>query len=69
MPRKLECECGYVAEGQDDELVVMAQDHARAVHRIELDRKRILRLATSIAPDTAAETPDLGCLPTDQSAR
>jgi hypothetical protein len=53
MLRRLECECGFAAEGGDDELVVTIQHHAREVHHLELDRARILRLATCSSPDSA----------------
>ena len=44
--RTLECECGYVAHGEDDdELVADAQAHAQAVHGMTLSAELIVVLA------------------------
>ena len=40
---RLECGCGYVADGtSEDEFVVAAQTHARAAHGISLTGQQIL---------------------------
>lgn len=44
--RKLECDCGYVAHGDDDnDLVAAVQAHARRVHGMELPSELVLMLA------------------------
>jgi len=48
MVKVLECECGFVARGEDDaELVVAAQVHARKSHGMELPAHLILSRATA----------------------
>lgn len=43
---RLECGCGYVAEGTtEDDVVVAAQSHARGAHRIDLTAQQILAVA------------------------
>jgi len=43
---ELECDCGFVAHGgDDDELVVAAQAHARETHGMCLPAELILTLA------------------------
>lgn len=57
--RGLECDCGYVAHGEDDdELVAAVQAHARDVHGMKLPAELILTLAVTngapfrpVAPD------------------
>jgi hypothetical protein len=44
--RELECDCGYLAHGDDDdELVAVVQAHARNVHGMELSAELVLTLA------------------------
>jgi len=44
----LECDCGYVAHGDDDdELVAAVQSHARDVHGMKLPAELILTLAVT----------------------
>jgi len=46
--RKLACDCGYVAHGDDDdELVSAVQSHARAAHGMRLPPELILTLITA----------------------
>jgi predicted small metal-binding protein len=46
--RKLDCDCGYVASGEDDdELVVAVQAHASAVHGMTLSAELVLDLLGS----------------------
>ena len=43
---RLECDCGFMAEGvSDDDLVVAAQVHARVAHRMHLTAPQILAVA------------------------
>ncbi len=43
---RLECGCGYVAEGAtEDDFVVAAQAHALGAHRIDLTPQQILAVA------------------------
>ena len=43
--KKLECPCGTVVRADDDdELVRLAQTHAREVHEIELTREQALEM-------------------------
>jgi predicted small metal-binding protein len=42
----IRCDCGYVARGDnDDELVQVAQRHARDAHGIELTPEQVLSMA------------------------
>lgn len=46
MARLLECPCGTVVRADDtDELVTLAQDHAREVHQMNLTREQALEMA------------------------
>jgi predicted small metal-binding protein len=46
MARKvIRCYCGYVVEGEDDELVTAVQGHVRDVHRMEYTREEVLAMA------------------------
>jgi predicted small metal-binding protein len=46
MAKIINCDCGYVARGEtDDELVQVAQRHAREVHDMELTAEQALSLA------------------------
>jgi predicted small metal-binding protein len=46
MSRIINCDCGFVARGEsDDELVAVAQRHAKEVHDMELTREQVLSLA------------------------
>jgi uncharacterized protein DUF1059 len=48
MAKVLECDCGYVARGEDDgELVAAAQAHARKSHGMELPARLILSRAST----------------------
>ena len=44
--KTIQCPCGYVLRGRDDEEVVRAaQEHAREVHEMELTREQALAMA------------------------
>ena len=44
--RRLECDCGYVAVGEDDdEFVAAVQFHAREAHGMKLSAELVLDLA------------------------
>jgi len=46
MKKVIQCPCGSVIEGGDDEEVVKkAQDHARTTHNMELSREQALSMA------------------------
>jgi predicted small metal-binding protein len=46
MRKTLRCECGFEAEGSDDEsLVASAKAHAQQAHNVELGAEQILSLA------------------------
>jgi predicted small metal-binding protein len=46
MTKRIQCPCGSVIEGRDDEDVVLkAQEHARDVHQMELTREQALAMA------------------------
>ena len=46
--RGLECDCGYVAHGEDDDdLVAAVQAHARDVHGMKLPAELVLTLASA----------------------
>jgi predicted small metal-binding protein len=49
MKKVIQCPCGSVIEGQDDEDVVKkAQDHAKAVHGMDLSREQALSMARPV---------------------
>jgi hypothetical protein len=60
MAKVLECDCGYVARGEDDgELVAAAQDHARKSHGMELPAQLVLsRAKTASRRSTGASAGD-----------
>ena len=46
MAKVFTCECGVVLKGRDDDdLVRLAQRHARDVHKIEITRDQVLAMA------------------------
>lgn len=46
MKKIIQCTCGSVIEGQDnDEVVKKAQEHARVTHGMELSREQALAMA------------------------
>jgi predicted small metal-binding protein len=46
MAKRIQCDCGYVARGEtDEELVAVAQKHAREVHGMEITREQVLAMA------------------------
>lgn len=46
MKKVIQCPCGSVLEGADDEEVVRkAQEHAKQVHQMELTRDQALAMA------------------------
>jgi predicted small metal-binding protein len=46
MTKIIQCPCGVVIEGRDDEDVVkQAQEHARQVHQMDLTREQALAMA------------------------
>ncbi|HYZ93231.1 MAG TPA: DUF1059 domain-containing protein [Actinomycetota bacterium] len=45
----INCECGFVVRGADeDELVVNAQQHTRADHGMEITREQALAVAETV---------------------
>ena len=47
-PRRLACDCGYMAQGEDDDALVTAvQAHAGGVHGMTLPAELILNLAAN----------------------
>lgn len=46
MTKMIRCDCGYVAQGDSDEqLVSVAQRHAREVHAMDLTPQQVLAMA------------------------
>lgn len=46
MAKVINCDCGHVVRGEnDEELVVNAQKHAREVHGMEITRDQVLAIA------------------------
>ena len=46
MEKVINCPCGYVLKGaNDDEVVKKAQEHATSVHAMELTREQVLEMA------------------------
>jgi predicted small metal-binding protein len=46
MKKVIQCPCGVVIEGRDDEdVVAQAQEHARQVHQMTLSREQALAMA------------------------
>jgi predicted small metal-binding protein len=59
--RVLECECGYVARGDDDaQLVADVQSHARQCHDMDVPPELILRMARPAAEQSRVEVVDDG---------
>ena len=61
MPRsrhghRLACECGFVVEGDEDEVVEVAHGHARRVHGIELADGIVRALARPLQGDLRPHT-------------
>ena len=47
MAKVINCDCGFVVRGaDDDELVANAQSHAREAHGIDLTREQALAIAS-----------------------
>ena len=58
MAKVLECDCGYVARGDDDsELVAAAQAHARKSHGMDLPARLILSRAGTARATSANGAP------------
>ena len=63
MAIELRCECGFLATGTDEAAFVgAAQDHARAVHQIEVPAETLLARATITRPPEVA-SPDANASP------
>jgi predicted small metal-binding protein len=46
MKKIIQCPCGSVIEGKDDEEVVQkAQDHAKSTHNMDLSKEQALAMA------------------------
>ncbi|HJU74571.1 MAG TPA: DUF1059 domain-containing protein [Gemmatimonadaceae bacterium] len=46
MQKVINCPCGYVVKGaNDDEVVARAQEHAKQVHQMDLSREQALAMA------------------------
>jgi predicted small metal-binding protein len=43
--RAVRCDCGWQAEGDDDELVAAVQEHGRTVHNMGVTREQALAMA------------------------
>jgi predicted small metal-binding protein len=41
----IRCYCGYVVEGDDEQLVTAVQAHVREAHRMEYTREEVLAIA------------------------
>ncbi|MGQ0538964.1 MAG: DUF1059 domain-containing protein [Gemmatimonadaceae bacterium] len=45
----MNCPCGFIVKGAtDDELVARAQEHAKAVHQMDLTRDQALAMAKPV---------------------
>lgn len=46
MAKKVQCDCGFVAREDDEDLLVkVVQEHAKSVHNMDLTREQILAMA------------------------
>lgn len=46
MKKIINCPCGYILEGENDEVVVKkAQEHAKSAHGMELTQEQALAMA------------------------
>jgi len=62
--RKLECDCGYMALGEDDdELVAAVQSHAYQAHGMKLSAELVLDLADTQNATMVATVADRGTVP------
>jgi predicted small metal-binding protein len=41
----VQCECGFVARGTEEELVPVVQRHGREAHNMEATREQVLAMA------------------------
>ena len=50
MARKLvsRCFCGFVAEGEEEELVISLTSHASNVHQMTVTREQVLAMAVPV---------------------
>ena len=61
MEKVINCPCGFVLRGKDDDEVVQkAQEHAKSVHGMDLSREQALEMAFLMArqmmPRTASDS-------------
>jgi predicted small metal-binding protein len=49
MLKEIVCDCGWIARGSEDELVVAAQEHGRTAHAMVPTREQVLAVATPVA--------------------
>lgn len=45
---KLTCACGWETEGDEDAVIIAAQEHGRRFHNMELTREEALAMAEAI---------------------
>lgn len=46
MTKVIRCDCGYTASGDsDEELIAVAQRHAREIHAMDLSPEQVLAMA------------------------
>ena len=46
MKKVINCPCGYIVRGENDnDVVARAQEHAKQVHQMELSREQALAMA------------------------
>lgn len=60
MTARVQCECGFVLEGTDADLVDAAQHHARRVHGMEVAASLVLSLARPVHGDHTRDEEQTG---------
>jgi predicted small metal-binding protein len=55
MIKRIVCDCGWTAQGTEDELVTAAQAHGREAHDLVPTREQVLAVATPVTDDDSDE--------------
>ena len=48
MRRRVSCECGWSAEGEDTELIAAVQEHGREAHGMEVTPEQVMAMAEQV---------------------
>ncbi|MGN6792131.1 MAG: DUF1059 domain-containing protein [Streptosporangiaceae bacterium] len=48
MRRRVSCECGWSAEGEDAELIAAVQEHGRNAHGMDVTPEQVIEMARPV---------------------